>query len=328
MGYQDITVARVREQTEKIKTATDKYFSDAPETAEKAKAYPQVNGVMIRPELKEFIDKIRQTYKFYEVGFTRHCQTTWVSGLCDVFEEAVFYVPNEMFARGAIGYGTGFGASGRKSEDKAEYMVYSRLISNSRYRSDRKQKNMVRTDNLDKALRSAYKYLQPYSLNEVAEVSRSELAWNMRRLAEGKKYESSGTYNAITDRKLLVNELQALVQSGYKFVSEEFASNVGTYFQQMKEYQEKYTKPVNAYFVLFRNDHNDEPIVEVTECFNVREGDEGGRRTYGEKVVLKQEDLPIDIAGKVAVINMTEQDRYVEGVGMKVNDTSFWIERV
>jgi hypothetical protein len=42
---------------------------------------------------------------------------------------------------------------------------------------------------------------------------------------------------------------------------------------------------------------------------------------------FKMEDLPEDIAEKVATLGMVDKGHYVEDVGMKVSDTTFWIDR-
>ena len=38
-------------------------------------------------------------------------------------------------------------------------------------------------------------------------------------------------------------------------------------------------------------------------------------------------ELPQDIAGQIAVLNILEDDGYVANVGMKIDDSTYWVER-
>jgi hypothetical protein len=45
---------------------------------------------------------------------------------------------------------------------------------------------------------------------------------------------------------------------------------------------------------------------------------------YDHKHTYLAEDLPEELAGKVAVMSMCENGHFVEGVGYKVNDAMFY----
>jgi hypothetical protein len=39
------------------------------------------------------------------------------------------------------------------------------------------------------------------------------------------------------------------------------------------------------------------------------------------------EDLPEGVAGNLAALSMVGDDHYVDGVGLRVDSTTFWVQR-
>jgi hypothetical protein len=44
-------------------------------------------------------------------------------------------------------------------------------------------------------------------------------------------------------------------------------------------------------------------------------------------VTYKMEELPENIAGNLAALSMVDDNHYVDGVGLRVDSTTFWVQR-
>jgi hypothetical protein len=49
--------------------------------------------------------------------------------------------------------------------------------------------------------------------------------------------------------------------------------------------------------------------------------------THMAVTTYKMEDLPEGIAGNLAALSMVEDNHYVDGVGLRVDSATFWVQR-
>jgi len=275
-----------------------------------------LEGVPVIKEVKVFAEALLNTYKNYKIGFSSKLQHHWEPhGNYSTFYEAWVYVPGERYARGRIGYG-----EFRTSQSGCVYMVYNHAIKNHKYRPDRLEYNTFMTTDFSKALKNAYKYLKPYSISDVALMERDAIYDGLRFMLSSKKDEVHSLIRAGLDHDKLLDELRTLVKSGYKFASQQFNDQLVSYFEKKDEYDKLEAKRHKAYYVLV---HGDE--TEIVECADVCRYSTQDVKTLSSQR-LKTSDVPVDIAGKVAVISMVGDGCYVEGVGAKVSADAFWVE--
>ena len=313
MSYGHLLVSNLKESTESIAQSTAEDLQRNQATDEEKSKFPMINGVYVTQGLYDLIAKIRSTYKFYEVGFARRMTRHRDMGFfCGVYAEAALYVPHERYARGKVGYGR----HRVNKEGTDVFMVASRLLHNNKYSPGREQMNMALSENMDKVLKTAYKVLQPYTTKEIADIERYDFASSVGSVRHKVYRETRDAVDKLFTKDDLLPELKALIESGYKFSSPKFHLNVVNAFAAMDEYEREANKPCDAYFVLFYKTHNGEDL--LANRSDVRMGD---------KKTLDIGEIPIDIAGRVAVLNMNQPNHYVEGVGMKVSDDAFWVER-
>jgi len=322
MSYGHIKVSILKEATESIAQSAAEDLQRNALTDEEKSKYPMINGVFVTQGLYDLIAKIRSTYKFYEVGFLRRMTRNRDMGFySSIYAEAALYVPHERYARGKVGYG-----KHRVNQDGDDvFMVASRLLHNNKYAPGRAQMNMAMSENMDKVLKTAYKVLQPYTTKEIAEIERYDFASSVGAVRHKIYRDTRDAVDKLFTKDDLLPELRALVESGYKFSSPKFHANVVGAFAAMDEYEREANKPCDAYFVLFYKNHNSDDKVDIQEAYDLLSSRSDTR--MGEKVTLNLGEIPIDIAGRVAVLNMNEPNHYVEGVGMKVSDDAFWVER-
>jgi hypothetical protein len=62
-------------------------------------------------------------------------------------------------------------------------------------------------------------------------------------------------------------------------------------------------------------------VLNVIEIEGSKDGVAGEHRS------MRVNDLPEDIAGKIAVLSMVDSAHYVDGVGLRAPDGTYWVAR-
>ena len=233
------------------------------------------------------------------------------------------YLPGERYARGRIGYGK-FRMNSRQTGENS-FMVYSRKIQNAKYTPERDQFHMAITSKYENALRSARASLVAYSPLETAGREHSTLTRRIQVLRDEVMYAPRRMVRDMEASALLM-EFTALIDSGYKFSDSIFHKRVLEMVEAEKLAKQKANDVCHAYHVSIRQ-VGDEQYADITEAFEVGSGGQWAEPKYGGTITVLVQDIPYDIAGKLAVLSMNEADHYVEGVGIKVDDTAFWVQR-
>ena len=248
-------------------------------------------------------------------------QTTKQIRLCDEF---FVYMDDFPFDIGRIGYGE----NGVKSGE-ATYSVYSRKISNAKYATHRDQHHMIMTKDVDKAVKNARKHLAPYTTRELAQAFYEPLHEKVSRVLDDVKTKMhNGAREIVNNRMAILQEVAFLKKQGVEFTTPEFRDLADRVDQLIADYAEQDKRNVSAFFVRFKQVGN-ETYAELQEVLNIREirWDVKMNTTGTQALTYHVNELPQDIAGQIAVLNILENDGYVAGVGMKIDDANFWVER-
>jgi hypothetical protein len=248
-------------------------------------------------------------------------QTTKSMRVCDEF---FVYMDDFPFDIGRIGYGD----NGVKADDLT-YAVYSRKIQNAKYATHRDQHHMIMTKDVDKAVKNARKHLVPYTTRELAQAFYEPLHNQVNHvLSKVKSSMYDGAREIVNNRMAILQEVAFLRKQGVEFTTPEFRDLAGKVEQLIADYAEQDKRSVSAFFVRFKQ-VGDETYAELQEVLNVREvrWDVKMNTTGTQALTYHVNELPQDIAGQIAVLNILENDGYVAGVGMKIDDTNFWVER-
>lgn len=250
----------------------------------------------------------------------------------NLFTDRKIHVCNEMFVYmddfpcdlGRISWADNGVQSG-----ECTYGVYSRKIQNAKYAMHRDQHHMVMTSDVEKAVKNARKHLVPYTTRELAQVFYEPLHNNVSKVLDGVKTKAhDGAREVSNNRMAILQEVEFLKKQGVQFVTPVFRELSEKVEQLLSDYREQESRKVSAVFVRFKQ-VGDTTYADIQEVHNVREirWDVQMNTTDAQAISCPADELPQDIAGQIAVLNILENEGYVSGVGMKVDDKTFWVER-
>jgi hypothetical protein len=240
-----------------------------------------------------------------------------------VFAELWIMLPDQPFALGRVGHGNFSPSHSSASKDNKYFMVYSRTIKNEKYRASSDQYYMVMSQDMDKAIKNAKKHIRPYNPAEFAQESASQMKSEVgditRRMIDARR----SAERDVLDIPLVYKELKHLVDLGHQFLDPRFASNLAAWVDAKNAVQAETSRAVPVYFV-YVSTQRDEQVFDVVEIPNIKE------YSYTDQMEFKRfklDDMPEDIMGKLSVLSLLEPGQYTEGVGKRVDEAMFWVER-
>lgn len=281
--------------------------------------------VWIAKPLANFMAVLRNQIRGIEFGVTSDCETKYVLGDY-VYKEVWAFFPNQPYALGRVGYGD---SSVNGSSDKETYWVYSRTICNGKYAAHREQYNMVATKDVNKAVKEAKKSLRVYSPQECAAATRNGFMSFVNDEVNTVSNKVGHAKHKVSDSPDLLRELQHLLELSshgrYQFLSEILKTNIQAWKQATDEWATEKVRAIPACFVnvtVIRSQQRFD-VVECTDAKNMRLAlkEEAPTNYYYE------EDLPPELLGRLSVLSLLEHGQYSKGVGMRVTDTMFWVEK-
>ena len=285
-----------------------KLVSDAREHAER-----HSSDLIHSQELRNFRIRLHKEMRGVET-FPRDRSSAWVC------------MKGEPMALGWIGYGDY--QTSKRGEPK--YVVYARNVANMKYSDYTEQYYMRMAVNIDTAVRHARGYLCKYSTDEIATVFAGDIKRAVRQVkgaaddaySEAKKnvgIKTSGYRDGMDNR--LMAELFNMVHAGHTFVDAELDTNIRTLMAKKKE-NDRFSGKTTPVDFLRTYEHYDGMRVDTTRIEDVMSYKT--EPMHDHKHTYLAQDLPEELAGKVAVMSMCENGHFVEGVGYKVNDAMFY----
>ena len=260
------------------------------------------------PEIRNFILALSEAvpdFKFHAVGsITR---TT-----CDVYlERSPYYI-------GKLAW--------NKYENK--YAVESRNITNNKYSTYNDDHHRVMTGSLKKAVKNAKTYLRAASTEDIMHINLqsarnkfSNTSNNARRdMIAAQSQVLGASIGVLKDHAelTLIQELKSLVKQGHVFNSATFAANFNTFCEKETELEQALAEETSPTFV-----YSHSPFGE--HVFDVIQGGEYSSDST-PMVQYNKDTLPEYIIGKLAVLQIVEDDNYVEGVGYRVDGSKFYLQ--
>lgn len=220
------------------------------------------------------------------------------------------------------GHPYALGHIGVWADDPSKKYVYSRKISNGKYGSHMAKHYTAMSTSLKVAVKNCKKYLVPLTHAELSRHLFKPIGENNERV----RYEIEsnldtacrGVYG-LKSRDML-QEFATLKRQGVVFTHPHFIRIANEAESLLKEYQEVLNHKISFLFVRIR-------LVGDSHYIDVSETDARGNSTVAEPTTYTEHNLPEDIEGAISVLNILEDGVYVEGVGKKVDETMFWIER-
>ena len=231
------------------------------------------------------------------------------------------------FVLGWIGYG-----DYRQGGDGTEmYVVHARTIQNGKYADYNDQHFMKMSVNIDTALKSVKKYIRPYNPVEMAEMNIRDVAGAISNVSDAVTSKMREIQGSIVDvrtygdnsQSRLFTELKHLLTTNHEFVDPSFGTALVDYFQTVEEANQYKGRSVPMWFVRvyerFGSQAFDVVSIDNAENWNPNIGDE--RNTYNA------DTLPEDIMGKLSVLNILNDEQYVDDVGYRAGEGMFYVVR-
>jgi uncharacterized protein YoxC len=323
MAYSHITVARINKDTadyiERFNTRISTTTDEAHELFNKGTRV--IDDMPVSKKLGEFCQAILKVNRHVKFGVAKSIKGEFIHGTNrQALAEVWVYMPEHEYAMMRVGYAD----YAVKGSMDSKFGVYSRLLQNNKFDSQRDQYYMVTSDDIDRIMKTVKKVMRPYSPHETANVVFEPYQGKVHSNVWRATSEAREAKDATIGLNDLRNELFALYDLGYEFASETLKDKVGKWKKAVTEMAEAENKKRDAYFVsvILRGE---ELLCNVMTVNDVRKIHKINEASMSQ--VFKMDDLPEDIAEKVATLGMVDKGHYVEDVGMKVSDTTFWIDR-
>lgn len=276
----------------------------------------EVDGVPnVYYKLAVFCEELRKHFKGIRFGFRRGHNDS--EGLGGVRVHSLWaYYPGQEYALGKVG----FMSLGKHGDRK--FTVYARTITNSKYRTGRDEFYTAVTEDLNKAVKNAKKYLRPYSTVEIFSQHNLRIAGAMADVKNRMNSAFNEAQSELICHDSFSREMQRLMDSNHEFVDATFKQAVTTYLDALKEKEQRMHAGTAGRFIYIREEAGE-------QVCDVIHSSDGHRMTFNNKntvvTTIKFAELDEDTAHKIASLSMLENDGFVEGLGMKVNDKMYWV---
>ena len=243
---------------------------------------------------------------------------------CD--NTAYVYRDGDLMTMGYIGFGDF--ATSVHGDDK--YIVCARGIENMKYCESGDQHNMRMALKMNTAMKHAKRSLQSYSIHEYALVLakgvKSKVEDSVRATkdkcneavsAVGLDARSYGTTKKATDR--LMAEMRSMIQAGHTFNDKELDADIRTMFA-LTEDRKLFSDVIPMQFIHVNERYGQ----QVVNCARLK--DITAWRSEVEHVhTLRPDEVPEDIQHGCAALSICEDGQFVDGVGYRVNDHTFYL---
>ena len=313
MGYEhtrvDVIEKKTKELLARVAESVETVNADDPPV-------PMVDGIPVIAPLFNFCAAIRKVNRHVKFGVAKRSKHSFNGK----FSELHAYMDGHAYAMMKIGYGDYSTKGG--GDDK--YMVYARMINNEKFREDSDQYHMATAEGIERAIKNVKKYMRPYSPVECATMSFDSVRNKFSSVVQGVSSELYHARSHVLESAHLRNELFHMLDVGYEFLSEEFREKIAVWREKYNEDQVSRGRALHAYYVNVRI-HREEMVCDVIEVLDANK--RSRMDTHMPVVTYKMEDLPEGVAGNLAALSMVDDDHYVDGVGLRVDSATFWVQR-
>jgi hypothetical protein len=304
--HEHYEMSHVLEYTEKAKQ------EQAKEVDEHMKAdgsAVEVDGLWLCKETANIVNELRKKHKDLKIGANRDTRH-WSGRLADV----VVYREGEAYALGRIGHGDiGIGTTEYK------YYILSRKLRKARGGWGRWQNYVKASVDMKNVLKMVNAAFVPYAPAEIANMSVDDFTQCIRRDRNIANNLAHSAWRHVASElgDELRDELCAMVAEGYQFKNHKITERIAAYIQAEANKQEIYAKRLDAYFMIVGDEKT--TVIEY-------DGLEKDTKAKGY-IELATQDIPFGLQLKIASLQVATPRNYVEDLGMRVSDRTFWVQR-
>jgi hypothetical protein len=242
------------------------------------------------------------------------------------------YTPDDYYAMGMIGYGD----FRSRQRGPRMYTVRARNIDNGKYSEGSIHRHMKMSASRHIAVKNARTHLRRYTPLEMLVATRAAVRLRADAAAlEGRQFlrtleKAAFGFTLYAERTPpFLAELKYLLDSGYAFIDQTLAGNLRTYFKGVAELDAS------------KGSARDFMFVHVSTYCGAPRIDLLGASSGGDSVINSYHSTPPDmqtyygseiaehvsedVMGKIAMLNMLEDNAYVAGVGYKVLEGIYYV---
>lgn len=289
-----------------------------------------VGGFPVVKELYEFMQALQAKNGSLRFGVSRNLTSAWkvfdgAGHSNELFLQLLVYRAGDVYAMGRIGYHNPNLEGRRSATDDSAYTVYSRDIENTKYRPHNAAYRTRASKRLNAAVTLALKHLKTCTPVEIA--NESKLEYSLKATSKARDLESKLVdikhelgRNSSSLVSMVLDELAAARDKGYSFDSPKVKEYTDKYTEARDKYRAEGTRTVSSYNVRLY-ERAGVVMADVLMFPNV------ANNTPPTLQTIAVADMPEDIAGKLAVLDMLSKDEYVEDIGVNVGKGVYWVDR-
>jgi hypothetical protein len=279
-----------------------------------------VDGIPVVREVAQFCAEIRKVNRHVKFGVGRRMKYNLRGNRISVMQELYAYMDGHAYAMMKVGYAD----YSTKGNGDSKFMVYARMIKNEKFRDDSDQYHMATAENIERAIKNVKKYMRPYSPVECATMSFEAVRSKFSSVVQGVSSELYQARSNVLESVHVRNELFHMLDVGYEFLAEDFREKIVQWREKYNEDQVSRGRALHAYYVNVRI-HREEMVCDVIEVLDANK--RSRLDAHMPVATYKMEDLPEGVAGNLAALSMVDDGHYVDGVGMRVDSATFWVQR-
>lgn len=272
------------------------------------------DDVQATGHLKNFVNALHRSIPGIKVGVSLGCRTS----LDMAYREAYLYFEGQQYALCKIGYGD----YSVKRNSESGYMMSARSVKNGKYNESSKQYAILMSKDVEKAVRNVKKHLRPYTVYEMADMSNSSALYYMSEQVSERRRAAYDAWGAVSSHDDLKAELLTLYETGYVFTSSALREKVGEWVAAAGTHKHGLQHGRWMTFVQVFERHGEQHL-NIMHVPNMA----SYAQTRQAPVTIKAAEAEEWIVGRLAVLSMADTNTYVEGVGFKVDMSTFWVEK-
>lgn len=263
-------------------------------------------------KLKDFASVVRKEMRVHTIQRTHNTMFIYRKG--------------ELMMMGYIGYGDF--ATSVHGEDK--YIVCARGIENMKYCASGDQHNMRMSVNIDTAVKHAKRSFQSYSIYECAKALVGGVKNSVQHVINKKQQkcneaiaavglDTTGYSGAKKATQRLMAEIRSMVQAGHTFNDKELDADIRAMFA-LTEDRKLFNEVVPMNFVHVNERYGQ----QVVNCARIKDVT-NYRCELDTAQTFAMDEVPEDMEHKCAALSICEDGHFVEGVGQRINDHTFYL---
>lgn len=236
------------------------------------------------------------------------------------------YRDGDLMTMGYIGFGDF--ATSVHGDDK--YIVCARGIENMKYCESGDQHNMRMALKMDTAMKHAKRSLQSYSIHECASILAKSVKSSVQEISHKKNAQCDEAVKTVglnissyggakKAMERLMAEMHSMVQAGHEFNDKELDADIRAMFALLED-RKQFSDVVPMQFVHV-NERYGQQVVNFARLKDIT----SWRPEVEHVHTVRPDEVSEDIQHGCAAMSICEDGQFVDGVGYRVNDHTFYL---